>query len=192
MRGLLTVSTGIDTVLNAIARVFGWCFLLMVIVICFDVVTRKFGFQLHLFGVNLGSTRLQELEWHLHAFLFLTWIGFCYVRNAHVRIDVFTSGLSPRSQAWLELIGCVIFALPYVLVALPHSWDFFTQSLGQNESSSAPNGLPWRWIVKGFLFYGFVSIFASIISVACRRIVFLFGSAELSRKAMPDAPEAAH
>lgn len=192
MNGLLSFSNAIDAFLRAIARTFGWCFLLMVVVICFDVISRKFGFQLVLFGIDLGSTRLQELEWHLQSFLFLTWIAFCYVRNAHVRIDVFTGDLSPRTQAKLELLGCVIFALPYIIVALPHSWEFFTRAWYQNESSSAPNGLPWRWIVKFFLFYGFASVFASILSVAARRIVFLFGSPDLARAAMPDQANAAH
>lgn len=192
MKVLLSFSNGADAVLGAIARVFGWCFILMVIVIVFDVLSRKFGIQLYILGLDLGSTRLQELEWHLQSFLFLTWIGFCYVRNAHVRIDVFTGGLSPRAQAWLELLGCMIFALPYVLVALPHSWDFFVRAWFQNESSSAPNGLPWRWIVKGFLFYGFASILVSVLSVAARRIVYLFGSPELAREAMPGTTAPAH
>lgn len=192
MRGLLSFSNGVDAVLGAIARATGWCFILMVIVICFDVISRKFGFQLVLFGIDLGSTRLQEMEWHLQSFLFLTWIGFCYVRNAHVRIDVFTGNLSPRSQAWLELFGCIVFALPYVLVALPHSWDFFTRAWFQNEASAAPNGLPWRWIVKGFLFYCFVSILVSVLSVAARRIVFLFGSPDIAKEAMPDTTAPAH
>jgi len=192
LNGLLLFSNGIDAVLRAIARTFGWCFLLMVVIICFDVITRKFGFQLNLFGIDLGSTRLQELEWHLQSFLFLTWIAFCYVRNAHVRIDVFTADLSPRTQAKLELLGVVIFALPYIIVALPHAWEFFTRAWYQNESSSAPNGLPWRWIVKFFLFYGFASVFAAILSVAARRIVFLFGSPDLARAAMPDQANAAH
>jgi TRAP-type mannitol/chloroaromatic compound transport system permease small subunit len=192
VRGLLSFSKAVDAILGAIARTFGWLFLAMVVVICFDVVTRKFGFQLVLFGVNLGSTRLQELEWHLHSFLFLTWIGFCYVRNAHVRIDVFTSGMPPRKLAWLELLGCLIFALPYLWVALPHSWHFFTQSYFQNEASSAPNGLPWRWIVKFFLFFGFASMVAAVASVAARRIVFLFGPRELAEEAMPAPPAAAH
>lgn len=192
MRVLLSVSNAVDAALQAIAKVFGWCFLLMVIVICFDVVSRKFGYQLSLLGVDLGSTRLQELEWHLHSFLFLTWIAFCYVRNAHVRIDVFTAGLSHRSQAWLELFGCLIFALPYVLVALPHSWDFFVRAYMQNESSAAPNGLPWRWVVKGFLFFGFASVLVAVISVALRRVVYLFGSPALAAEAMPAAANPAH
>lgn len=192
MRGLLTISNGIDAGLGAIARVFGWCFLILMTVIVFDIVTRKIGFQLSIFGLDLGSTRLQELEWHLHAFLYLTWIAFCYVRNAHVRIDVFTSGLSPRRHAWLELLGCAIFAAPYLVVALPHSWAFFLQSFGQNESSAAPNGLPWRWIVKFFLFFGFASVFVAVVSVALRRIVFLFGPPRLAAEAMPAAAGQAH
>ncbi len=164
----------------------------MAIVICFDVITRKFGFQLELFGIDLGSTRLQELEWHLHAALFLTWIGFCYVRNAHVRIDVFTGTMTQRNQAWLELIGCIVFAFPYVIVALPYAWDFFRDSYRQGKSSAAPNGLPARYIIKFFLWFGFATILAAIVSVFIRRFVFLFGSSDDAAAAMPDTAKAAH
>jgi len=96
----------------------------------FDVITRNglkiwlgfttvqvlAPFQLSLFGIDLGSSRLQELQWHLHGILFLTWIGYAYIRNAHVRIDILTGGLSQRRQAWLELIGCILFALPYLML----------------------------------------------------------------------------
>jgi TRAP-type mannitol/chloroaromatic compound transport system permease small subunit len=180
---------------------FGWCFLLLTLVIVFDVVTRNgiklwvgFAmlqilppFQLNLFGLDLGSSRLQELQWHLHGIIFLTWIGYAYIRNAHVRIDILTSGLPPRRQAWLELIGCILFALPYLIVALPYAWRFFMTSYWQNESSTAPNGLPARYVIKGFLFFGFLSVLLAVISVAARRFVYLFGSPELAEAAMPAA-----
>src|SRR5688572_863356 len=108
LRTLLEISNTIDRVLKAIAFTFGWLFVVLVAVIVFDVVTRKAGFQLSVFGIDFGSTRLQEMEWHIHGMLFLTWIGYAYVRNAHVRIDVFTAGLSERKAAWLELGGCLI------------------------------------------------------------------------------------
>lgn len=183
MRALLALSDAIDAVLRTIANIFGWTFLALVTVICFDVISRKFGFQLTLLGIDLGSTRLQELEWHLHSVLFLTWIGYAYIRNAHVRIDILTANASPRSQAWLELLGCAVFALPYVLVALPYAHNFFMTSFWQHESSSAPNGLPARWIIKGFLYFGFWSVLLAVISVAARRIVFLFGPPDLSGRA---------
>lgn len=186
MNSLLTLSDRIDRALEVFANVFVWSFIGCIVTIVFDVVSRKFGFQIP----GFGSTRLQELEWHFHGFLFCSWLGYAYVRNVHVRIDVFTGHLDARRQARLELIGCFLFAAPYLIVALPYAHAFFVTSFLQNESSSAPNGLGWRWVVKGFLYLGFWSVAFAVISVALRRIVFLFGPAELARRALPGA--AAH
>jgi TRAP-type mannitol/chloroaromatic compound transport system permease small subunit len=193
MAALLALSRAIDAILRTVAHLGAWFFIACIVTICFDVVSRKMGFQLNLFGVDLGSTRLQELEWHWHGALFLTWLGYAYVKNAHVRIDIVTGGLSARKQAWLELLGCCIFALPYLYVALPFAWDFLALSFVQNESSNAPTGLPMRWIIKAFLFYGFVSVLMGVVSVMIRRFVFLFGSPDQAELAMPDdAPGSAH
>ncbi|MDX2155608.1 MAG: TRAP transporter small permease subunit [Hyphomicrobiaceae bacterium] len=192
MKGLLRLSDAIDAVLGAIARFFAWGLPILVIVIVFDVISRKFGFQLNILGVDLGSTRLQELEWHLHSIVYLTWIGFAYIRNTHVRIDVATGHLPPRSQAKLELLGCLIFAAPYILTALPYAHNFFVTALLQNEGSAAPNGLPWRWVPKGFLYFSFVSAGLAVLSVAIRRIVFLFGPPDLAEEAMPTPATMAH
>lgn len=185
MRALLALSNGINAVLRTIAHIGAWFFLLCIVTICFDVLTRRFGFQLNVANLDLGSTRLQELEWHFHAFLFLSWLGYAYVRNAHVRIDVATGGLSSRTQAWLEIIGIFIFAIPYLAVAIPFAHSFFWLAFVQNEGSPTPNGLPMRWIVKGMLYVGLWTVVLAVISVLCRRIVYLFGSPELAEEAMP-------
>lgn len=104
MTSLLKFADLVEGVLRRIADAGAWAFVACIVVITFDVVTRKFGFQLP----GMGSTRLQELEWHLHAVLFCTWLGYTYLRNGHVRIDVFTGGLAPRSKLWLELFCCVV------------------------------------------------------------------------------------
>ena len=62
MLALLNASDVIDGILARIARLFGWLFIALVIVICWDVLTRKLGFQIP----GFGSTPIQELEWHLH------------------------------------------------------------------------------------------------------------------------------
>lgn len=175
---LLRFSNAVEALLGFVARTFAWMFILCIVVIVFDVITRKFGFQLP----SLGSTRLQELEWHLHAILFTTWLGFAYVRNAHVRIDVFVGGLPYRKKAWLELIGCVFLALPYLYIALPYAHDFFMVSFLQGESSDAPNGLPHRWIVKFFLYAGLWGVLLAVLSVIARCVVVLFGPPELARR----------
>jgi len=179
MQFLLKLADLIEAVLKRIADAGAWAFIGCITVITLDVVTRKMGFQFP----GLGSTRLQELEWHLHAVLFCTWLGYAYIRNVHVRIDVFIGHLSPRSKLWLELVGCLVFALPYLVVALPYAQDFFVLSYTQGESSDAPTGLPARWVIKAFLYLGFLTLVAGVVAVAARCIVALFGTAEQAARA---------
>lgn len=178
MAFLLRFSNAIEALLGFVARIFSWMFIACIVVITFDVVTRKFGFQLP----ALGSTRLQELEWHLHAILFTTWLGFAYMKNSHVRIDIAVGGLSFRNKVWLELVGCIFLAVPYLVVALPYAHDFFMVSFLQNESSDAPTGLPYRWVVKFFLYAGLWGVALAVLSVIARCIVVLFGPPELARR----------
>ncbi|MBA3479845.1 MAG: TRAP transporter small permease subunit [Lautropia sp.] len=179
MNALLRIANLLERILKFIADLGAWAFLACIAAITVDVITRKVGYQLP----GFGSTRLQELEWHLHAVLFCTWIGYTYVRNGHVRIDVFLTSTSSRTRLWLELLGCLFFALPYLWIALPYAHDFFRVSFMQGESSEAPNGLGARWIIKLFLYGAFVTALMAVIAVAFRCIVALFGSPEQAAKA---------
>lgn len=175
MERMLAASDGIDAVLGKIGAAVGWLFLAATLVIIFDVLSRKFGFQIP----GMGSTRLQELEWHLHTALFSFWIGLGYIRNTHVRIDVALTKASPRTHALLELLGCLIFAIPYTVIAIYFAADFAWISFVDNEGSESANGLPWRWIPKSFILFGLVLLLVAVISVLMRVIVFLFGPQRL-------------
>src|SRR5918997_6776991 len=120
MDRLLSAARTIERLLHGIAMAAGWLFIVCTVVIVFDVLTRKFGFQIP----GMGSTRLQELEWHLHTALFSFWLGTAYLKNAHVRIDIATAPARPRTQAWIEFLGVLVFALPYCLIAIYFSYDF--------------------------------------------------------------------
>ncbi len=181
MSALLGVSDAIDGLLAWIARLFGWLFIALVVVICWDVLTRKIGFQLP----GFGSTPIQELEWHLHGMLFMFWLGYAYVRNIHVRIDVFTANKTPRQQAKLEIFGIVLFAIPYCLVATYYAFLFAETSFLQNESSDAPNGLSHRWIIKFCLVAGLLLLDLAVVSVLMRKLVMLFGPPDLAARASP-------
>src|SRR5512145_471917 len=161
MERMLAVSDGINAVLGRIGTAVGWLFLVATLVIIFDVLSRKFGFQIP----GMGSTRLQELEWHLHTALFSFWLGVGYIRNSHVRIDVALTKASPRTHALIELLGCLVFAIPYTLIAIYFSLDFAWISFVDNEASESANGLPYRWIPKSFILLGLMLLLAAVISV---------------------------
>lgn len=175
MDRLLATSRAIERALYAISMTAGWLFIACTVVIVFDVITRKFGFQLP----AMGSTRLQELEWHLHTALFSFWLGTAYIKNAHVRIDVLVVNARPRKLAWIEFLGVLVFALPYCLVAIYFSYDFFHTAWQFNEASDSATGLPWRWIPKGMISLGLILLLAAVVSVGLRLIVYLWGPPQL-------------
>lgn len=175
MQRLLAFSNGVDGFLYRLTRVTGWLFLVAVAIICFDVFTRKFGYQAPYFT----STRLQELEWHVTSTLFLTWVAYGIVKNTHVRIDVFTGHLAQRRKDWIDLIGCIIFALPYGLVVFPYCLEYFWTSWGYGEASDAPNGLPARYVIKFVMAFGLFTVLLATVSLMARKIIDLFGPPEM-------------
>ncbi len=171
MKGLLAASAATERALYRVSMAAGWLFVVCTLVIVFDVLTRKFGYQLP----GMGSTRLQELEWHLHTALFSFWLGTAYLKNAHVRIDILVANASERRRAWIEFLGVVIFAIPYCLIAIYFSYDFFHTAWQFNEYSDSATGLPWRWIPKGIISLGLILLLAAVLAVGMRVVVTLWG-----------------
>ncbi len=182
MHHLRAISAAIDTLLSRVAYGTGWLFLAAVLVICFDVISRKLGYQLPYFT----STRLQELQWHLTSTLFLAWLAFGVIKNTHVRIDVFTMALPQRRKDWIDLFGVLVFALPMCLVVVPYAWIYAFVSWQQLESSDAPNGLPARYIIKTIAACGLTLLLLSAVSLLCRRLVDLFGPPDWHSNAKRD------
>ena len=95
MGALLSVSRAIDGVIGVLGKIGAWASLLLVLLVCYDVVSRYFGVPKP-FGLN--STMIQEGEYWLHTFLFALFIGYAYTRQAHVRIDLFRERLPRRGK----------------------------------------------------------------------------------------------
>jgi TRAP-type mannitol/chloroaromatic compound transport system permease small subunit len=168
MQALLNLSEGLRRTLEGVAKTGGWLLVVMTAVTCFDVLARKTG-------IPAPLTKLQELEWHFHAALFSLWMGYGYTINAHPRVDSFTEHISFRRKAWIELIGCALFALPYCALVAYHGLDFVASSYRLAEQSDSTVGLRYRWFIKGIYVFGLWMVVLGIISVFARVIVFLFG-----------------
>jgi TRAP-type mannitol/chloroaromatic compound transport system permease small subunit len=184
---LLAVSDALDRVLRAIAGWAVWLMPALAAVICIDVVTRKFG----LFLPVLTSSRLQELQWHLHTVLFAVWLGFAYVVNGHPRVDSLTGELALRRRAWLELAGCVMFAVPYCYLLVRYGVPFAWNAWRTGEGPATVGGIPQPWIIKGLFAAGLVLLFIAVLSMTLRLTVFLFGGRHAGSARLPlDGPSA--
>ena len=160
---------------SLVGSLVAWLSVLLIVVIAFDVVTRRF--------LVLGSTKLQELEWHLHAVLFLLCIGWGYMKDAHVRIEIVHERLPRKAQLWIEMLGCLLFLIPYCVIVFYHGIDWWEKSWNLGENSDSATGLPHRWIIKAFLPIGIVFIFLAAVSVFLRKFVELFGSSVIPETA---------
>lgn len=143
MRMLLKISRAIDALLSALGKVGSFALLFLMITVMFDVVTRRFA--------NLGSTRLQEAEWHFHTILIMLSLGLAYIKESHVRIDLLHAGLSPRRKAWIELLGGLFLLMPFCAFAGYFTTSFAWTSYIRGEVSQSIDGLPFRFAIKAMM-----------------------------------------
>ena len=77
---LLNISKSLQKIVTTSGKIGSWVAIPLIFIIIFDIVTRRF--------LVIGSTKLQEMEWHLHTALFLLVLGYAYLKDAHVRIEI--------------------------------------------------------------------------------------------------------
>jgi len=102
-----------------------------------------------------GSTALQELEWHFFDIVILLSIAYTLKYDAHVRVDIFYDKFSAKTQSIINIFALVFFILPFSFLIIYIGLNFVEMSFVQNEASSDPGGLPYRWIVKSLMPFGF-------------------------------------
>lgn len=173
MRQLLALEKFLSRIVMGIGRAGAWIAIPLMVVIIFDVITRRF--------LVLGSTKLQEGEWHLHAILFLVCMGFVYLKDGHVRIDLVREAMNSRIRNWVEFFGCLLFAIPYCLIVAWFSIDFVDRSWQLNEASDSATGLPFRWAIKAFMPIGMFTLLLACFVVLLRRFIDLFGPPDIRR-----------
>ncbi len=162
---LVRFSRALDRGLTFAGMVGSWLAIPLIFIIIFDIVTRRF--------LVLGSTKLQEMEWHLHAALFLLALGFGYLRNSHVRIEVVRERFSQLWKARLEVTGITLFLIPYAALVIWFGLDFAQRSFSMDEVSSALTGLSHRWIIKSFVPFGMLLLLAAGVAVLLRNLAYL-------------------
>jgi len=184
----LRLSERLRAFVDRVGRAGSWLILPVVAFTVIDVFARKIHwldadgnlhgaqvFLVSVFGRIFESTMLQELEWHFHAALFALVLGYGYIHNTHVRVDLIRESLELRKKAWLELIGITFFLLPFCLTIIWFAYGYAYNSYVMGEISASTVGLTNRWIIKSVLVFGLVVAAVAGIAVWLQVVLVLFG-----------------
>ena len=166
MKGLLALSRAIDALNERVGHVVYWLVLIAVLVSATNAVVRK--------AFNMSSNSLLELQWYLFSAIFLFCAGYTLLKNQHVRIDVIAGRLSPRAQAWIDIIGTLFFLFPMAILIMVLSWPVFRLAYESHEVSTNAGGLI-LWPARLMVPIGFLLLVLQGLSELIKRIAFLRG-----------------
>ena len=133
----------LEKIIKKIGDTCSWLSFILVILISLDVFLR--------YIFNFSSASLYELEWHIFAVIFMIGSSLTLQKDEHVRVDVFYNKFSDKGKNIINLIGNIIFLLPFSLVIFYTSIPFVEDSFRVLESSPDPGGLPFRFFIKAII-----------------------------------------
>ncbi len=165
---MLSIIKTIESIILWIGEKSSYINVLLVMIICIDVFMR--------YILNTTQTWVIELEWHLFALIFLLGASYTLQEDQHVRVDLFYADRSIKFKAWINLLGTLLFLVPWCLILVNSSFNYATNSWMMNEGSPNPGGLPARYIIKYCMTFGFVLLLLQGIVVIYRSAQTIFTS----------------
>lgn len=148
-----------EKICKIFSRISAYIFLpALMSVAIFDIIGRKFA--------NVGSTPLQELQWHFFFAAVMLSVAYTYLADGHVRIDVLRNRFSPKLRAWVEILGCLFGLAPLAILLIWAGGDQAWRAFQSGERSAAALGLEHRWIIKSV-----VPLAGLLLMIAAARVI---------------------
>ncbi len=169
---LLRIADAIDRFSQRTGSLLRWLTLAMVLVGAFNAIVR---YAARFTGVSLSSNMYIELQWYLFSMVFLLGAAYALQTDAHVRVDVLYGRLSRKGRAWVDLLGTILFLIPFCVLMLWVSWPAVVNSWAVLEGSPDPGGLP-RYLIKTVIPISFLLLIGQAFSMLIRALAVVIGS----------------
>jgi TRAP-type mannitol/chloroaromatic compound transport system permease small subunit len=173
VKPLLAFARLIDALTERIGRLVIWLVLVATLISAGNALLR--------YTLGMSSNAWLEIQWYLFGAMFLLAAGYTLKHNGHVRIDIFYNRLTPRGQAWIDLVGGLLFLLPMAALMTWLAWPMFHEAWLSNEMSPDSGGL-LRWPVKLMLPLGFALLLLQGVAEVIKRVGLLAGHLDLPRE----------
>ena len=137
---ILAIADRIDRLNVAIGRTAAWA-ALFIVVVQFIVVLLRYAF-------DQGSIWLTEAIVYGHGTLIMLAAAWTLLAGGHVRVDVLYADASPRTRAWIDLLGALLLLLPFMLVLAWFALPYVERSWAILERSRETSGIPAVFLLK--------------------------------------------
>lgn len=174
MKRLLRIAGAIDWFSDRTGQVICWLTLAMVAIGSFNALVR---YAARFTGTSLSSNMYIELQWYLFAALFMLGAAYALRTDSHVRVDVLFGRVGNRGRAWIDLLGTVLFLIPFCVLMLAVSWPAVANSWAVMEQSPDPGGLP-RYPLKTVIPVAFFLLMLQGFSMLIKSLAVLTGHLE--------------
>jgi len=169
MDALLGLMKLIDRVTDRFAVIAKWAMGVSCFISALNALVR--------YGFNYSSNAYLEIQWYLFAACVMLGASQVLRVNEHVRVDVLYGQYSGRVQAWIDLLGFLLFMLPSTAVMIYFAFPLFLKMYASGEVSSNAGGLI-RWPAMLMLPLGFSLLFAQGVSESIKRYAWLMNRYE--------------
>jgi TRAP-type mannitol/chloroaromatic compound transport system permease small subunit len=134
------LANSLERITAAIGRAAAWL-IIIVVGLEFALVVARYLF-------SLGSIWASETVIYAHAAMFLLAAAWTLQTNGHVRVDIFYADAKPRTKALVDLLGAVVFLLPFAAALVWLSTPYAARSWAIFERSQEASGLPLVFVLK--------------------------------------------
>jgi TRAP-type mannitol/chloroaromatic compound transport system permease small subunit len=173
VNALLSLARLIDALTERVGRLVIWLVLVATLISAGNALAR--------YALGESSIAWLEIQWYLFGAMFLLAAGYTLKHNGHVRIDILYNRFGARGQAWIDLIGGVLFLLPMAILLAWLAWPMFLDAWLSHEMSPDAGGLV-RWPVKLLLPLGFCLLALQGVAEVIKRLGVLSGHVTLPRE----------
>lgn len=184
MRKPLRLAHGIDAVSEFFGKVGVYLTILVIAVGFYNVAVRYVG---RFIGVQLSSNFWIELQKYLFTAIFLAMFAYNLKHEVNVRVDFLYANWPPKRRALVNLLGTLLFLLPFCLLGIWVAWNPLLMSWRLWEMSPDPGGLPRVPLRLGVVLV-FVLLGLQGVSQAIKYVAVLRGDQLMAHELAQEAP----
>ncbi|MCU4653542.1 C4-dicarboxylate ABC transporter permease [Roseibacterium sp. SDUM158016] len=120
---------------NVVGRTAAWAGLIMVLIqvmiVFLQRIFRVSGIELGPLGIALSM----DLSWWAeglkfwNALVVTLCVAYTFVQGGHVRVDLVYSAVKFRTKKVIDMVGCLIFMMPAIVITYLYAWFFMWRHL---------------------------------------------------------------